>query len=196
MIICPNCRAKLGDGSSTCVVCGTPLGGSSTTPKAPEPAQAAAPAVAATAPAVAADPVSPKVDLAARPMEEKPLPRDELLEEAKPQAAPSAPQPQKPAQALPPQAPPPPDHPMYQQQQQQYQQYPAGYYPVQPATNWETHPYTPGQPNQCPRCHNMNIVTFYDNGTAVCGACYYKYYWRAAGDPFSSVGREFNKLWG
>jgi hypothetical protein len=132
-------------------------------------------------------------------LEDKPLPRDELLDDAKPQAAQPAQQPQKPAPGqLPPQAPPPPDHPMYQQQQQQQyqQQYPAGYYPQQPATNWQTFPYTPGQPNQCPRCHNMNVVTYYDNGTAACGACYYKFYWRAAADPFSSVGREFDKLWG
>jgi|GEM_PF-4180809 len=195
MIICPNCRAKLGDGSSTCVVCGASLSGGSTAPKVPEPAQAAAPAVAAVAPAVAAapqpDPAVPKVqlDLAAKPLEDRPLPRDELIGEPKPT---EAQQPQKPAQ-LPPQAPPPPDHPMYQQQQQ----YPAGYYQQQqPTTNWSTHPYQAGQPNQCPRCHNMNIVTYYDNGTAVCAACYYKFYWRAASDPFSSVGREFDKLWG
>jgi uncharacterized protein (DUF983 family) len=84
---------------------------------------------------------------------------------------------------------------MYRQQQP-VQQYPPAYYQQQATTNWETHPYTPGQPNQCPRCHNMNIVTYYDNNTAVCAACYYKFYWRAAGDPFSSVGREINKLWG
>ena len=126
-------------------------------------------------------------------MEDRPLPRNELIEEAKP-AAPQAAAQQPPPGQLPPQAPPPPDHPIYAQQQQQYQQYPPGYYQQQPATNWQTHPYQAGMPNQCPRCHNMNIVTYYDNGTATCGACYYKFYWRAAGDPFSSVGREFDKL--
>ena len=117
MIICPNCRAKLGDGSSSCVVCGASLGGGSTAPKAPEPAQAAAPTIA-TAPAVAAtapmEPALPKVqiDLAARPMEDRPLPRNDLIEEAKPAAPAQAQQPQKPAPGqLPPQAPPPPAGP-------------------------------------------------------------------------------------
>jgi hypothetical protein len=195
MIICPNCRAKLGDGSSSCVVCGATLGGGPTAPKAPEPAQAAAPAVAATAPMGPAQPKA-QIDLAAKPLEDRPLPRNDLIEEAKPQAAPPAQQPQKPVQSqLPPQAPPPPDHPIYAQQQQ-YQQYPPGYYPQQTATNWQTHPYQAGMPNQCPRCHNVNIVTYYDNGTATCGACYYKFYWRTANDPFSSVGREFDQLFG
>jgi ribosomal protein L37AE/L43A len=181
MIICPNCRAKLGDGSTKCVVCGASLGVGTSAPKAPEPAQ---PAVAPSAPAVAAAPVveapKPQADNALKPTGDTSNPKTELIEDKKPATA-----------QVPPQAPPPPDHPMYQQYQ-----YPPGYYPQQTATNWQTHPYEAGQPNQCPRCHNLNVVTYYDNGTGVCGACYYKFYWRAAKDPLSSVGREFDKLFG
>jgi len=209
MIICPNCRAKLGDGSTACVVCGTPLTGASTAPNttAPAPTAQIAPAPAAVqivAPAPAAVSTTVQLDLAARPLQEQPLPREELIDEHKPASAtsqpPQAQQPQQagapPAQSgqpLPPQAP-PPDHPMYQQQGYQ-QQYPAQYQ-QQPVGNWNTHPYMPGQPNQCPRCHYQNIITFYNDGTAYCGACTYRYYWKAPNSPVDEVGREFSKLFG
>jgi len=210
MIICPKCRAKLGDGSSVCVVCGTSLTGGTPEPaKAPEPAQAAvAPAVAAVAPATAPPPATAPIqqvpiNIEARPLEARPLPRSELIDEKKPEAPPAQPalpeqpvaqaQPPQPAaqgqQALPPQQPPPPDHPMYQQQQQQYaQQAPQG--------TMNTHPYVQGQPNQCPRCHHPNMVYYYNDGTAYCGTCQYRFYWRAPTDSIDSFGRDLGNLFG
>lgn len=216
MIICPKCRAKLGDGSTVCVVCGTSLtGGAPEAPKVPEPAKAPEapavpaaappavppPAVAPAAPAVAppAQPVS--IDLQEKPLVEQSLPRSELIDEKKPEAPPQE-QPPKPADApqygdqppkpaagqpqqqLPPQQPPPPDHPMYQQQ---YYQQPAqgGLY---------THPYVQGQPNQCPRCQHQNTVYFYNDGTALCNACQYRYYWRAPADSLDSFGRDIENI--
>jgi uncharacterized Zn finger protein (UPF0148 family) len=198
MIICPKCRAKLGDGSSVCVVCGTSLTGGSAPPaKAPEPAPAAA------APAIA--PAQPSVEptIAAQPLPDRPLPRSELIDERKVQAPPeqqtAPPQGQQPpgrpagqqAQNLPPQQPPPPDHPIYQQQyQQQYQQ---GYY-QQSQGSMMTHPYQQGMPNQCPRCQHMNVVYFYNNGTAYCGSCYYRYYWKAPSDGLDDLGRQAENI--
>ena len=211
MIICPKCRAKLGDGSTVCVVCGTSLTAGQPAPaKAPEPAiPPAAPATPALAPAtapppaVAAAPPQVQVDLAEKPLEEKALPDTALVEEKPPVVPPPAQPPQQPPQqqppaqqppkpaappqkALPPQQPPPPDHPMYQQQ---YQQQPA-------QGNWNTHPYVQGQPNQCPRCHVQNVVQYYGDGTGYCGSCYYRFYWRPPSDSFDTFGRELDHIFG
>lgn len=190
MIVCPNCKAKLGDGSTLCIVCGTALGPDAETVKAPASAQAAA--AQPQQPAPAAPPVP-----AAQPKPENKdigqMVKDEHeAQQQAPQPQPATQQPQKPQaqqaeQSLPSQAPPPPDHPSYQQQSQQQ-------YYAQPQGTWQTHPYHQGQPNQCPRCQELNVVYYYHDGTSYCTRCYYRYYWRTPTGTFDSIGRGIDRL--
>ena len=180
MIICPNCRAKLGDGSTKCVVCGTPLGAeASAAPAAPDPAPQPVPQTQETK-----APEPAKAQAAAEPPA-KPEPAKSAPDEKKETATPAA-QTGAATSSYPPQAPPPPDHPAYQQQYYQYHQ--------RPMKNWETHPVHQGSINQCPRCQAVNVVYYYQDGTAYCGTCYYRFYWRRAKNVFDEAARGFDKL--
>jgi uncharacterized Zn finger protein (UPF0148 family) len=101
MIICPNCRAKLGDGSTRCVVCGTPLGGDQVKAETdignvespPEPAKAAVSTPERPEPGTRSDAKGEKAPVAAQASDHE-------------------------------REPPPPDTPQYQQQYGQYHQQP------------------------------------------------------------------------
>jgi hypothetical protein len=156
------------------VVCGTPLG--------TEAAAAAPQAEPKPQPQETIEPEPEKAEAAVEPPA-KPEPAKSAAEEKKETPAQAQ---QAKAGAYPPQAPPPPDHPSYQQQYQQHYQ--------RPMKNWEFHPIHAGQPNQCPRCRAMNVVYYYNDGTAYCATCYYRFYWRRAQGFFDEVGRGFDKL--
>ena len=164
MIICPNCRAKLGDGSARCVVCGTSL--------VPEKAE--------KVPEPSAEEKKPEPAKAAEAPPDKPVAGNAPSGNVE-GAAPERP-PQKPVQqSAPAQHPPPPDHPSHQQP-----------YHQQPNQAWQTHQTAQGSANQCPRCYKTNVVYYYHDGSAYCSICYYRFYWKRPENLLDSMTRKLD----